>query len=127
MPEEGFAVFVTLAAPLASVNVTVSVESQPDARAIETETDETFPRLTYEPPEPPPFVKVTELGFAGGVASATAVVVGLSKLSSAGVALEIARITYVYDVPSTVVVSLYANVDSGVAFSFAYAPPPLER
>ena len=38
VPEEGFAVRVTLAAPFATVNVTVSVDSQPEARATEIET-----------------------------------------------------------------------------------------
>ena len=92
VPEEGLVVCVMVDDPFCTVSVTVSVESQPDPSDTLTLIDDAFPRLMYAPPEPPPFVNATELGFPGGVASATAVTVELSRLSSAGVALETARI-----------------------------------
>ena len=45
-----------------------------------TETEERFARLMYALPVPPPFASATALGRVGGVESARAVAVALSRL-----------------------------------------------
>ena len=92
------AVFETVWPPELRVTVTVSLASEPAGRETETLTVAAVPPLI----QPAPFVSETAVGWAGGVASAVAVAVGLSRLQSGKASVETAWILYVYVVPSTV-------------------------
>ena len=49
------------------VIVTVSKASVPAGSATETESEPSFPPLTYAPPLPPPFASATEVGLPGEI------------------------------------------------------------
>jgi hypothetical protein len=90
-PDVALAVRMIVDVPLVSVSVTWSLASEPPGSETLTDSEPALPELTYALPLPPPFASEMPLGWFGGVASAVAVAVVLSRLSSVGVPLETAR------------------------------------